>query len=68
MLATWSTRPIRPTREAHKNLPVMFYAFWIMIAITALTVVVFLPHALFWGLRELFVKTNKETPDREPDN
>ena len=60
--------PHPASREAPKTLPVMFYAFWIMIAITALTVVVFLPHALLWGLRELFVKTNKENPDREADN
>jgi len=49
-----------------KTFPVLFYAFWIMIAIAVGTFAVFLPHTILWGVRELFVK--KEKKDREPDN
>jgi len=42
-----------------KSFPVLFYAFWIMIAIAVGTFVVFLPHTILWGIRELFVKKNK---------
>ncbi len=37
-----------------KSFPVLFYAFWIMIAIAAGTFIVFLPHSILWGIRELF--------------
>lgn len=48
--------------------PVLAYGFWIMIAIAVGTFALFLPHTLLWGLRELFVKTDKEKADRElPD-
>jgi hypothetical protein len=49
-----------------KTFPVLFYAFWIMIAIAVGTFVVFLPHTILWGVRELFMK--KEKKDREPDD
>ena len=49
-----------------KTFPILFYAFWIMVAIAAGTFVVFLPHTLLWGIRELFIK--KEKSSREPDN
>lgn len=39
-----------------KTFPVLFYAFWIMIAIAVGTFVVFLPHTVLWGLRELLSK------------
>jgi Cytochrome c3 len=39
-----------------KTFPVLFYAFWIMIAIAIGTFVVFLPHTVLWGLRELLIK------------
>ncbi len=39
-----------------KTFPVLFYAFWIMIAIAVGTFVVFLPHTILWGLRELLSK------------
>lgn len=42
-----------------ESFPVLFYAFWIMIAIAVGTFVVFLPHTILWGIRELFVKKNK---------
>jgi len=47
-----------------KTFPVLFYAFWIMIAITAGTFIVFLPHMVAWGIRELFNK--KEKAEGEP--
>lgn len=39
-----------------KTFPVLFYAFWIMIAIAVGTFVVFLPHTILWGLREFLSK------------
>ena len=47
-----------------KTFPVLFYAFWIMIAITAGTFIIFLPHMVAWGIRELFNK--KEKAEGEP--
>ena len=49
-----------------KTFPVLFYAFWIMIAIAVGTFVVFLPHTILWGIRELFIK--KEIAESEPNN
>ena len=48
-----------------KNFPVLFYAFWFMIAIAVGTFVVFLPHTILWGIREMFIK--KEKLHRESD-
>lgn len=39
-----------------KTFPVLFYAFWIMIAIAVSTFALFLPHTILWGLRELISK------------
>jgi hypothetical protein len=44
------------TRE---TFPVLFYVFWAMIALAGGTFIVFLPHTALWGIRELFVKTEK---------
>lgn len=52
--------------ETFQKFPVLAYAFWIMIAIAAGTFVLFLPHTLLWGLRELFVK--KEGDGGEHDD
>lgn len=49
-----------------KSFPVLAWAFWIMIGIAAGTFVLFLPHTLLWGIRELFVK--KKTSGGEPDD
>jgi hypothetical protein len=51
-----------------ESFPELGYAFWIMIAIAAGTFLLFLPHTFLWGIRELFLKTDKENSDREPDN
>jgi len=45
------------------SFPVLFYAFWVMIAIAVGTFVVFLPHTVLWGLRELFQK--RGSPDEK---
>jgi hypothetical protein len=49
-----------------KTFPVLFYAFWIMVAIAVGTFVVFLPHTILWGIREVFTK--KEKTKSEPDD
>lgn len=48
-----------------KTFPFLFYTFWIMVAIAGGTLLLFLPHTVLWGIRELFVK--KEKGEREPD-
>lgn len=45
--------------------PVLYYAFWIMIAIAILTFAVFLPHTVLWGVRELFDKKEKTTSESD---
>jgi len=44
------------TRE---TFPVLFYAFWFMVALAVGTFAVFLPHTALWGLRELLLKREK---------
>ncbi len=40
--------------------PVLFYVFWFMVALAVGTFAVFLPHTALWGLRELFMKKEKD--------
>ena len=47
-----------------KTFPVLFYVFWFMVFVAVGTFVVFLPHTVLWGIRELFVK--KEKASHEP--
>ena len=49
-----------------KDFPVLAYAFWIMVAIAVGTFVLFLPHTILWGIRELFIK--KEKAESEPNS
>ncbi|MBW1980045.1 MAG: hypothetical protein JRJ12_02385 [Deltaproteobacteria bacterium] len=42
-----------------KTFPALFYAFWIMVVLAVGTFVVFLPHTVLWGIRELFVRKGK---------
>ena len=49
-----------------KNFPVLSVAFWAMVAIAVGTFVLFLPHTIMWGIRELFMKKEKTT--RESDS
>ena len=55
--------------ETAKTFPMLFYAFWIMVAIGVGTFVVFLPHTVLWGLRELFTKgkEHRESVSRKED-
>ena len=52
-----------------REFPVLAYAFWIMVAIAVGTFVLFLPHTILWGIRELFTKKKtKEKKTIEPDS
>ena len=46
-------------RSTKKDFPVLFYVFWIMVVITGGTLVLFVPHTVLWGLRELLTKREK---------
>lgn len=43
-----------------REFPVLFYVFWVMVAIAVGTFVVFLPHTGLWGIRELFMRKEKK--------
>lgn len=59
--ATYVAHPPNPgTETAKKEFPALFYAFWIMMGIAVMTLAVFLPHTLLWGIRELFVRKEKD--------
>lgn len=45
--------------DTRNTFPMLFYVFWMMVAMAAGTFVVFLPHAAIWGIRELFTKKEK---------
>ncbi len=48
-----------------KNFPVLSVAFWAMVAIAVGTFVLFLPHTIMWGIRELFMKKEKTTSESD---
>jgi hypothetical protein len=48
-----------------KSFPVLAVAFWVMVAIAAGTFVLFLPHTIMWGIRELFMKKEKQTSESD---
>jgi hypothetical protein len=48
-----------------KNFPVLAVAFWVMVAIAVGTFVLFLPHTVMWGIRELFMKKEKITSESD---
>lgn len=50
-----------------KSFPVLFYAFWIMVAIAVGTFAVFLPHTIVWGIRELFMKKEKANSEHKAE-
>jgi hypothetical protein len=49
--------------ETIQSMPLLFYAFWLMVLVAVGTFAFFLPHALLWGIRELF--TGKRRTGRE---
>jgi len=53
--------PAPASLRTWKTFPLLFYAFWMMIAIAGGTFAVFLPHTALWGMRELLMK--KEDAD-----
>ena len=67
--ASFSSYVVHPPNPALlstiRDFPVLFYAFWIMIAIAVGTFVIFLPHTVAWGIRELFMKKEKAEGERQ---
>lgn len=51
--------------STRKTFPLLFYVFWAMVALAGGTFLVFLPHTVAWGIRELFVKAEKTEDDSE---
>lgn len=48
------------SNEAREKFPALYYVFWVMIILAVGTFVVFLPHSFLWGLRELFMRKEKQ--------
>ena len=48
-----------------KDFPVLAIAFWAMVAIAVGTFVLFVPHTILWGFRELFMKKEKKTSESD---
>ena len=48
-----------------KSFPVLAVAFWVMVAIAVGTFVLFLPHTVLWGIRELFMKKENKTSESD---
>jgi cytochrome b subunit of formate dehydrogenase len=46
-----------PTLE---SFPMLFYAFWMMVAVAAGTFAIFLPHTFMWGYRDLMTSHREE--------
>jgi hypothetical protein len=44
---------------AKRGFPVLYYAYWFMLALLVGTLAFFIPHSLLVGLRELFQKKGK---------
>ena len=51
--------PNPASMSTFKSFPLLSVVFWLMMALAIGTFAVFLPHALTWGIRELFVKKEK---------
>jgi len=50
-------------KTTQKSFPLLFYAFWAMMAIAVGTFAVFLPHTIFWGWREFRSTEKPDTSD-----
>ncbi|MBI5523437.1 MAG: hypothetical protein HY910_12475 [Desulfarculus sp.] len=48
--------PLPTSLATQKSFPLLFYVFWIMMALAVGTFALFIPHALVWGLREFIHK------------
>lgn len=46
--------------ETRQSFPILFYAFWIMVVMAGGTFLVFLPHTIMWGLRELWPRRRRQ--------
>ena len=51
-----------------RTFPVLFYVFWGMVVIAVGTFVVFLPHTIAWGIREIFTKKEKSNGESREQN
>jgi cytochrome b subunit of formate dehydrogenase len=47
-----------------KTFPVLFVAFWALVAVAVGTFAVFLPHTFMWGLREFLGRKEEGTPKK----
>jgi len=55
--ASYVVHAPNPARlSTRESFPLLFYAFWFMVALAASTFAAFLPHTAMWGLRELIAK------------
>jgi len=54
--------------STQKSFPILFYLFWIMIAVAAGTFALFLPLTVLWGFRELFIKKEKVKEEIEEES
>ena len=48
-----------------EKFPILAYAFWTMVVIAVGTFLLFLPHTIMWGIRELFMKKEKKTSESD---
>jgi len=46
-------------KSTRKTFPLLFYTFWIMVALAVCTFLIFLPHTFLWAIREFFSKREK---------
>ncbi len=46
--------------DTRESFPMLFYAFWLMVAVAAGTFAVFLPHTFMWGYRDLMTSHRAE--------
>lgn len=54
--------PLPSAPATQKSFPLLFYVFWVMVALAVGTFALFIPHAMVWGVRELF---SRQEGDRE---
>jgi hypothetical protein len=50
-----------------KSFPILFYVFWFMVVLAVGTFLVFLPHTLMWGIREVIQKTKGKPKGESKD-